>query len=285
MTSELPYWTASLYGVLGAIAIAIGGGLVGRGRITARMPHGLLTGMGAGFLIALGLLSALPEACARSASVPIALLVAAGSFAFVMFAHRAGHANPHLHDSHAHAHASHAHVHDSHAHAPDSHAHALDARSHDAHANETQASAGLSLHDARLAVAGLALHSLLDGVAVSAALASRRELGIFVAVFVVLHKIPEGAAAAAITYTSGGAASDARWAVICVALATALGAMTIFAVGPLLALSLSVAAGVTSGVGVGIASHLEQHHAPRGRIGIALGVALFMLSEWLAHPA
>jgi ZIP family zinc transporter len=145
------------------------------------------------------------------------------------------------------------------------------------------AEAGLSLHDARLAVAGLALHSLLDGVAVSAALASRRELGIFVAVFVVLHKIPEGAAAAAITYASGGEARDARWAVVCVALATALGAMTIFAVGPLLALSLSAAAGVTSGVGVGIASHLEQHDARRGRIGIALGVSLFMLSEWLAH--
>jgi hypothetical protein len=40
---------------------------------------------------------------------------------------------------------------------------------------------------------------------------------------------------------------------------------------------------VTSGVGVGIASHLEQHDARRGRIGIALGVSLFMLSEWLAH--
>jgi zinc transporter, ZIP family len=247
MTSQLPYWTASLYGLLGAVAIAIGGGLVGSGRVATRIPHGLLTGMGAGFLIALGLLSALPEALARGSSLALTIGVAAGSFALVMFAHRAGHTRTHAHAAHG--------------------------------------SAGLSLYDARLAVAGLALHSLLDGVAVSAALASGRELGIFVAVFVVLHKVPEGAAAAAITYASGGDLRGARWAVLCVALATALGALTIFAVGPLLALSLSAAAGVTSGVGVGIASHLEQHHAPRGRLGLVLGVSLFVLSEWLTHHA
>ncbi|HEX4353974.1 MAG TPA: hypothetical protein VHZ95_13690, partial [Polyangiales bacterium] len=69
MTGELPYWTACLYGVLGAGAIAVGGGLIGRGRAIAREPQGLVAGMGAGFLIALGLFSALPDACARSASV------------------------------------------------------------------------------------------------------------------------------------------------------------------------------------------------------------------------
>jgi ZIP family zinc transporter len=274
MTSALPYWTAILYGVLGAAAIAIGGGLVGGGRVTARVPHGLLTGMGAGFLIGLGLLSALPEACERSGSVALALIVAGVSFGLVMVAHRAGH-GAHQHGERAAGSGAELASGGEHAH---EHEHEHERRHEDTRT-------GLSLHDARLAVAGLALHSLLDGVAVSAALASRRELGIFVAVFVVAHKVPEGAAAAAITYASGGAERDARWAVVCVALATALGATTIFAVGPLLSLSLSVAAGVTSGVGVGIASHLEQHHAPRGRLGLALGVSLFVLSEWFAHYA
>ncbi|HEY2733055.1 MAG TPA: hypothetical protein VGI70_03680 [Polyangiales bacterium] len=249
MTGELPYWTACLYGVLGAGAIAIGGGLIGRGGAISREPQGLVAGMGAGFLIALGLFSALPDACARSASVPLAIGLAVLTFAAVLLAHRAGH-----------GHAEHEHGHE-----------------------HPQGRAGLSLHDARLAVAGLALHSLLDGVAVSAALTNGAELGIFVAVFVVLHKVPEGAAAAAITYASGGTPRAARLGVSCVAFAAALGALTIFAVGPLLAFALSIAAGVTSGVGVGIASHLVKHRAPRGRLGLGFGVSLFVLSEWLLH--
>jgi ZIP family zinc transporter len=248
MTSALPYWTACLYGLLGAVAIGIGGGLVGKGRASAHEPHGILTGMGAGFLISLGVLSALPEACARSSSLPLALGLAGASFVLVLLAHRAGHGRAHGHTE----------------------------AEHEQHA-------GLSLHDARLAVAGLALHSLLDGVAVSAALASHRELGIFVAIFVVLHKVPEGAAAAALIYASGGKARDARRGVIALALTTALGALTIFAVGPGLALALSIAAGVTSGVGVGIASHLVKHNALRALIGIGLGALLFILSESLLH--
>jgi len=251
MTSELPYWTACLYGVLGAAAIAIGGGLVGKGRAGAHEPHGILTGMGAGFLISLGLLSALPEACARSSSLPLALSLAAAAFALVLLAHRAGHQRAHASEAgHEHKHA---------------------------------ARGGLSLHDARLAVAGLALHALLDGVAVSAALASHRELGIFVAIFVVLHKVPEGAAAAALVYASGGQPRDAQHGVIALALTTALGALTIFAVGPGLALALSVAAGVTSGVGVGFATHLVKHHPARAMLGIGLGVIMFVVSESLLH--
>jgi hypothetical protein len=118
MTNELPYWTACLYGVLGAVAIAIGGGLVGRGRFAAHESLGLITGMGAGFLIALGALSALPEACARSASLGVALAVAMVSFVFVLVAHRAGHLR--THDPHAHA-AAHGHGHaesEAHADAP-----------------------------------------------------------------------------------------------------------------------------------------------------------------------
>ncbi|HEX4353453.1 MAG TPA: ZIP family metal transporter, partial [Polyangiales bacterium] len=214
--------------------------------------------MGAGFLIALGLFSALPDACARSASVPLAIGLAVLTFAAVLLAHRAGHGRGHKTHEHTHEH-EHEHQHGS------------------------PASAGLSLYDARLAIAGLALHSLLDGVAVSAALTNGAELGIFVAVFVVLHKVPEGAAAAAITYASGGTPRAARLGVLCVALAAALGALTIFAVGPLLAFALSIAAGVTSGVGVGIASHLVKHRLPRGTLGLGFGVSLFLLSEWLLH--
>jgi zinc transporter ZupT len=219
---------------------------VGKGQHAAQAPAGILTGMGAGFLIALGALSALPEACSRSASVLLAVGVALGTFVIVLIAHRAGHERAHTHGDH-------------------------------------RAHSELSLHDARLAVGGLALHSLLDGVAVSGALASERTLGIFVAVFIVLHKLPEGAAAAAITYASGGDQQSARRGVFCLALASALGALTIFAVGPVLAIALSVAAGVTSAVGVGIATHLLQQQAGRALLGIAAGALAFLVSDVLLH--
>jgi zinc transporter ZupT len=247
MTDELPYWTACLYGVLGAAAIVLGGGLVAKGRLNAERPHAVLTGMGAGFLIALGALSALPEAYARSNSLFATLGPALAAFVFVLIVHRLGHRPE-----------------------PATHGH------HGAHA-------GLSQYDARLVVAGLALHALLDGVAVSAALADRRELGIFVAVFIVLHKAPEGAAAAALIYASGGKPRSVKIGVLSLAAASAIGALTIIAVGPMLTAALSVAAGVTSGVGVGIAGHLVKHRARGAYLGLASGALLFVLCDALLH--
>jgi zinc transporter ZupT len=197
-------------------------------------------------LIALGALSALPEALERTSSRPLTVCIALGTFFLVLVAHRVGH-RPHQEHESEHGHA------------------------------------GLSLYDARLAVAGLALHSLLDGVAVSAALTDRQELGVLVAIFVVLHKVPEGAAAAALTYASGGDERRARLGVLALAVCTLLGALTIFAVGPVLVLALSVAAGVTTGVGVGIAGHLFKHRTRHAVVGVAAGAMLFAVSEFLPH--
>lgn len=244
MTSALPYWVALLYGAVGAAAVAVGGGLVGAGRHESHESHGVLPAMGAGFLIALGALSALPQALERGSSRLLMFSIALATFALVLVAHGAGHRRLPDHES--------------------EHGHA-----------------GLSLHDARLAVAGLALHSLLDGVAVSAALSERRELGLVVALIVVLHKMPEGAAAAALVYASGGGPARARRGVLSLAAATALGALTIFAVGPLLAFALALTAGVTTGVGVGIAGHLFKHHTRHAILGVAAGAMLFALSEFL----
>ncbi|HEX2676519.1 MAG TPA: ZIP family metal transporter, partial [Polyangiales bacterium] len=232
MTSTaIPYWVASLYGALAALAIVIGGGLIGPARGTGGRSQGTFAAVGAGFLIALGGLGALPEALERSGSAFVTLALAAAALGGMLWLHRFGH-----HERGAAAGHDHGHAHD--------HGHGDD---------HTHVHAELSLHDARMAVAGLALHSLLDGVAVSAALASRRELGVFVAVFVLLHKLPEGAAAAAITYASGGEKAAARRGVLVVAAASLLGAFAIFAVLPVLSHALAITAGVTLGVGIGIA--------------------------------
>jgi zinc transporter ZupT len=291
---SIPYWAAALYGLLGAAGIIAGGTFVGGDTLARKSASGVWPGVGAGFLIALGVLGALPDACARVGSIWLGGGLALVSFLFVLFAHGAGHreadhaahASPQTDPSTAHGdharQASHAHVH-RHAHGAassgDDHGHAHARASTDASQGHTGAHAGLSLHDARLAVSGLALHALLDGVAVSAALASLQELGLFVAFFVVLHKIPEGAAAAALTYASSGDAKRARRGVLLVAAASLLGGLTIFAVQSVLGYALGIAAGVTAGVGVGIATHLLRHDRKSAAIGLAVGAGLFALGE------
>jgi zinc transporter ZupT len=262
VTTGIPYWAAAVYGLLAAVAIMVGGGLVGPRHAPGRSLHGVLAALGAGFLVALGALGALPEAIEHAGGVRLPLLIAAVALAGVLWLHRFGHAGAHP--------APHAPAHD--------HTHVDDHAAHDhQHAEE------LSLYDASLAVWGLALHSLLDGVAVSAALASRHEQGLFVAVFVLLHKLPEGAAAAALTYASGGQRDRARRGVMIVALASIVGAFAIVFIEPVLPYALAVTAGVTIGVGLGIASHLLRHHALRALGGMAIGALLFALTELLLH--
>jgi zinc transporter ZupT len=247
--TSIPYWAAALYGLLGAAGIIAGGGFVGRGTLRRLSATGVWPAVSAGFLIALGALGALPDACERIGSNLIGGGLALASFLGLLFAHGAGHRDAGAgHQGHSHGGGSHA---------------------------------GLSLHDARLAVAGLALHALLDGVAVSVALASLQELGLVVAFFVILHKVPEGATAAALTYASGGESKRAFGGVLLVAAASLLGGLTIFAVAPVLGYALGVAAGVTAGVGVGIATHLLRHDRKRASIGLALGAALFAVGEYL----
>lgn len=261
MPHEIPYWAAGLYAVLGAAAIALGGGLVGSGRFAEQSSRGVWPAAGAGFLIALGVLGVLPEACEQLGSIPLAGALAALTFAGLLFAHGAGHRATHAHHAGAHGH---------------------DGAAGEGH-GRSGAHAGLSLYDARLAVLGLALHALLDGVAVSASLVTEHGEGILLALFLLLHKVPEGAAAAALTYASGGAKNTARVGVTFVAAASLLGGLTIFVLTPVLSYALALTAGVTAGVGVGIATHLLQADRRRALWGLAIGAGLFALSETLLH--
>ena len=259
MTSGIPYWVAALYGVLAAAAILIGGGLVGPARRRVRAIEGLFAALGAGFLVALGGLGALPEALQGVASPWPLLALSAAALGGMVWLHRLGH-----HDQGASA------------------QHGERAGHEHEHAHEPGFE--VSLYDARLAVWGLALHSMLDGVAVSASLAAgKRELGLFVAFFVLLHKLPEGAAAAALTYAGGGETRTARNAVWIVASASLCGAFAIFAVLPVLHYALAITAGVTIGVGLGIATHLRKHGSTRAWLGMSAGAGLFAITEWLLH--
>jgi zinc transporter ZupT len=261
MPTDIPYWAALVYGLLAAAMILLGGGLVGQTRSLGEPWRNALAALGAGFLIALGLLGALPEAIEQAHATALPLTLTLAAIGVMLLVHRAGHGHGGV--SHGHAHAGH----------PD-HAHA--------EASE-QSAPELSAYDTRLAIAGLTLHALLDGVAVGASLASHRELGLLVALCVLLHKVPEGATAAALTYAGGGETRSARRNVAIIAAASLLGSLAIFAVGPTLTYALAIAAGVTSGVGLGIASHLLRRDAGKALVGMSVGAVIFALSEWLMH--
>ncbi len=258
-----------MYGVLAALTILLGGGLVGQTRRLAEASRNALAAVGAGFLVALGLLGALPEAVEHADGALVPLLLAAGSLAAMLLVHRFGHGHARGHSGeHGHAHG---------------HAQPADHAGHTPVGHAPDDAPELSAHDTRLAIAGLTLHSLLDGVAVGAALATHRELGVLVGVCVLLHKVPEGATAAALTYAGGGETRVAKRNVAIVAAASLIGSAAVFTAGPTLSYALAVTAGVTSGVGIGIATHLLRRDASKALAGVVGGALIFALSEWLLH--
>jgi zinc transporter ZupT len=95
--------------------------------------------------------------------------------------------------------------------------------------------------------------------------------------------LPEGAAAAALTYASGGQSQTAWRGVSIVALASLLGALAFFVVGPVLAYALAVTAGVTTGVGLGIAGHLARERSRSALLGVIAGAVLFAAADMLLH--
>ena len=66
---------------------------------------------------------------------------------------------------------------------------------------------------------------------------------------------------------AAGSPAGAAPGVWIVAAASLLGALAIFVVGPVLTYALAVTAGVTTGVGLGIASHLRKHGAVTATLG------------------
>ena len=247
MASESPYLVAGGYGALAALITLLGGWLVRpRERGAPWAATSYLVPVAAGFLLALGGLGALPEALEHWDSPWIPCTVAFGVAALTLVIHRLGHAG-HDHDE----------DHQDHGQAP-----------------------GLSLHDARMAVGGLALHAFVDGVVLGAAFVGGG-LGYLAVFAVLLHKLPEGATAAAITYAGGGDRGQARRGVIVVALASLVGAVTISALQPMLPYAQPLVAGFTIGIGLGIAGHLKRGPLLRPALGLLLGVLLFVATEYL----
>jgi len=132
------------------------------------------------------------------------------------------------------------------------------------------------------ALAGLLMHTFVDGVAIAAGFTVGRELGLLVFIAVVLHKLPEGLAIASLFLAAGQPPRVAVAAAGALGLTTLLGVLATDFVRPLADHGLPLAAGVT--LYVAASNLVPEFQAKRGW-SLALyffgGCGLFTLAYML----
>jgi ZIP family zinc transporter/zinc and cadmium transporter len=99
------------------------------------------------------------------------------------------------------------------------------------------------------ALAGLLLHTFVDGVAIASGFEVRATLGFLVFIAILLHKLPEGLAISSIFLASGSSRRRAVIAGASLGLATIVGGRTTGFIAPLREYGLAFAAGVSLYVG------------------------------------
>jgi ZIP family zinc transporter/zinc and cadmium transporter len=99
------------------------------------------------------------------------------------------------------------------------------------------------------ALAGLLLHTFVDGVAITSGFDVRASLGFLVFIAILLHKLPEGLAISSIFLASGSSRRRALLAGASLGLATIVGGLMTAFIAPLREYGLALAAGVSLYVG------------------------------------
>ena len=112
------------------------------------------------------------------------------------------------------------------------------------------------------ALAGLLMHTFVDGVAIAAGFTVGPELGVLVFIGVVLHKLPEGLAIASLFLAAGSQPRTAVAAAGALGLTTLLGVLATSLVQPLADHGLPLAAGVT--LYVAASNLVPEFQAKRG---------------------
>jgi ZIP family zinc transporter/zinc and cadmium transporter len=133
-----------------------------------------------------------------------------------------------------------------------------------------------------LALLGLGVHTLFDGVAIAAGFMIAPALGVLLFLAVLLHKLPEGFTVASIVLATGRSRAAALGAGVALGLFTVLGAvLTGLLAGAHVGYALALSAGVTIYVA---ASDLIPEVNREGGAGLAWtvfgGLVLFALADW-----
>jgi len=134
-----------------------------------------------------------------------------------------------------------------------------------------------------LALVGLSLHSFMDGMALTAALRSHSNLGMLVFLGILLHRIPEGATISSIFLVRGFGNRGAILAALVLALAAVAGAagqsLLQIPLGPVLGLSAGLGIYVACS---DLLPEVQKEKGWKSTLGLLIGTGLFLLTSRLA---
>jgi ZIP family zinc transporter/zinc and cadmium transporter len=130
------------------------------------------------------------------------------------------------------------------------------------------------------ALAGLLLHTFVDGVAIVSAFAVDRALGVLVFLAILLHKLPEGLAISSLFLAAGASRRRALAAGSALALATLIGGVVTQQIGSLAHYGLPAAGGVA--LYVGASNLVPEFQGKRGwelQFSFFAGCAIYFLAR------
>jgi zinc transporter ZupT len=223
---------------------AAGGDIIGGLIVTAprNLPDralGLLIALGAGNLLGVALLELIPETMAEvGESAPLLIL---GGYLFIHFFEHVF--APHLHFG-----------------------------------EETHGIAVVDTHVTSTALTGLALHALMDGIAIGSAFVTSPGLGVLVFAAIMLHKLPEGFTIASVMKAAG---TGRRWALgasSILAVATFVGVLASSVLGDIAPYLLAIATGSVLYVGAtDLMAEANKEGGILNPIMVFIGVAMFFV--------
>ena len=137
-----------------------------------------------------------------------------------------------------------------------------------------------------LAILGLGVHTLFDGVAIAAGFMIGPALGTLLFIAVLLHKVPEGFTIASIMLAGGQSRSAAIGAGALLGVLTLAGAVaTSFLAGHHIPYALALSAGVTIYVAASdLIPEVNREGGPAVGWTVFAGLVLFALADWLVSP-
>ncbi len=132
------------------------------------------------------------------------------------------------------------------------------------------------------ALAGLLLHTFVDGVAIASAFHVSTALGTLVFVAIVLHKLPEGFAIASLFLAAGAGRARAVQAGLALGLSTMAGVAVTDAAPALDAIGLGLSAGVTLYVAASnLVPEFQGKHDWRPQLAFVAGCVLYFGSRMI----
>ncbi|HEU4629045.1 MAG TPA: ZIP family metal transporter [Gemmatimonadaceae bacterium] len=133
------------------------------------------------------------------------------------------------------------------------------------------------------ALAGLLLHTFVDGVAIASGFDVSAQLGLLVFLAIFLHKMPEGLAITSLFLASGASRAQALLAASTLALATVAGAFVTRWVAVVAEYGLAVSAGVTLYVGASnLVPEFQQDRGWRLPLAFVAGCLCYLAAHAVA---